>query len=90
MDMWSSHISDISAHKAKNSSTSGSSSNGIFTGDANNDNVILLTGVPLWSDLWTQPDLKDSHSLPLDSALVPDPEEDSKESVCPVVILYFY
>jgi hypothetical protein len=39
MDMWSSDISDISSHKSIDISCP-------------NDDSSILTGVPLWSDMW--------------------------------------
>lgn len=89
MDMWSSDIADISAHKAINN-TSSSSSDGHGDGD---DDQVLLTGVPLWSDFWTRPATTDAlkesqsqaqtqsqQSLPSET-LAPEPEEELEELV---------
>ena len=79
MDMWSSDISDISAHKASSKSACSSSASSSSSTCDEKDDQVLLTGVPLWSDLWTNSATTPTDAVQEEESQVPEPEEDKPE-----------
>jgi hypothetical protein len=76
MDMWSSDILEISSHKANTATTT-------TTTPADEEANVVLTGIPLWSSLWTHhaatDEQKESASAPapLETPIVPEETEKS-------------